>query len=124
MKTRLLVVGVIVIPFLLGAAPPKRAKPAHPKVGQEESCDTCHKEVTPKVVEAWHQSPHGLNNVKCFVCHGSVEQDFTLRAPVTRCVGCHGDEVEAMTNPFFAGKDCFSCHSGHELNPHKIGGGQ
>lgn len=124
MKNRLWLVLITALPLAFGMVPAKKAKVTHPEVGEEETCDSCHREVTPEVVEAWFQSRHGMNNVKCFVCHGPVGPNFTRRAPVERCLGCHGDKVASMAKPFFAGKDCFSCHSGHELNPHKMGGGQ
>jgi hypothetical protein len=124
MKQKLALCLVLALPLLLGLAPPKKTKAGHPQVEEGETCDSCHREITPEVVEAWFRSRHGLNNVKCFVCHGSTGQDFMRRAPISRCVGCHGDKVEAMSKPFFAGKDCFACHSGHELNPHLSGGGQ
>jgi len=119
-------VVLLLLPLLLAAAPAKKAKVVHPEVDQQEACDVCHREVTPEVVEAWYQSRHGLFNVKCFVCHGSIGADFTRRAPTSRCVGCHNDKVESLSLPFFSGKDCFACHAGHELNPHKLakGGGK
>lgn len=124
MKARLWLSLLVALPLALAAAPPKKAKPAHPQVDTQEACDVCHREVTPEVVDAWYQSRHGLMNVKCFVCHGTIGPDFMRRAPASRCLGCHNDKVESLANPFFKGKDCFSCHTGHELNPHKIGGGQ
>lgn len=124
MNARLLVVLVMALPLALGAAPLKKGKPVHPQVDASEACDVCHRDVTPDIVDAWYASRHGLMNVKCFVCHGAIGPDFVRRAPLSRCVGCHNDKVESLAKPFFKGKDCFSCHAGHELNPHKIGGGQ
>jgi len=117
---------ILLLPLLLAAAPAKKAMVVHPDVDPNEPCDVCHKEVTPEIVDAWYESKHGMNNVKCFVCHGPLGPEFMRRAPVNRCVGCHGDKEASMALPFFKGKDCFSCHAGHELNPHKLvkGGGK
>jgi formate-dependent nitrite reductase cytochrome c552 subunit len=75
-------------------------------------------EETPEVVQAWYAGKHGVNNVKCFVCHGSTGSDFSTQVSMDRCVGCHADHVDAMKTSFMAKKTCFSCHPQHELNPH------
>lgn len=114
----LLVVGVAL------AAPPGKArkaaaKPAHPEVDPSETCDACHADATPQVVAEWFAGKHGMNNVKCFVCHGPVGTDFVRRAPAERCIGCHSERVASMEHPWMAGKDCFSCHPPHLLSPHR-----
>ena len=73
---------------------------------------------TPAVFQQWRQGAHGLNLVKCFVCHGSTGSDFRLRPVADRCVGCHADQVSTMREPSMKGKDCFTCHAAHALNPH------
>lgn len=117
----LLVLALLVLPFPTALPAGKKApgKTAHPPVEATDTCDGCHAELSPEVHQAWFESKHGLLGVKCFVCHGSAGSDFALKAPPSRCVGCHGEKVEALKTPFFKGKDCFSCHSGHTLNPHK-----
>ncbi len=104
-------------------AAPAVVKPAHPEVDPAEACDACHAEVTPQVHQEWFAGRHGMNNVKCFVCHGSVGADFVRRAPVERCIGCHGEQVASMAHPVMAGKDCFSCHPPHLLSPHRLARG-
>jgi hypothetical protein len=91
---------------------------AHPKVGAVETCEACHAEATPAAFRDWSESAHGINLVKCFVCHGSVGADFTRRPVADRCIGCHADQVASMRAPAMKGKDCFSCHTAHALNPH------
>jgi len=113
----LAVAALVAATALAGPAAKKRVK-GHPEVDVAEACDTCHADVTPEVVDNWYLSKHGVNNVKCFVCHGSVGKDFVRRAPIDRCVGCHAEEVASMAQPGLAKKDCFSCHPAHTLSPH------
>lgn len=96
-------------------------KPKHRKVGHGKDCIACHQKLTKKVYAEWYASPHGLNNVKCFVCHGSTGDDFTLEPSMDRCIGCHADQVASMSAPEMDGKNCFSCHPSHRLNPHGAG---
>jgi len=114
-----LLVGVALAgpPGKAGKAAPKRV---HPQVDPSEACDACHSDATPQVVAEWFAGKHGMNNVKCFVCHGSVGADFVLRAPAQRCIGCHAEEVASLAHPTLAGKDCFSCHPPHLLSPHRL----
>lgn len=100
------------------ARPQKRAsRPAHPNVGKDQDCQGCHAAATPRAFDAWKQSKHGLDLVTCVVCHGSTGADFTRRPVADRCTGCHAAQTAAST-PFTKGKDCFSCHPGHALDPH------
>lgn len=100
------------------AGKPQAKKAVHPDVDTSEACHSCHEGVTPEVVEEWQASDHGMMNVLCFVCHGSTGSDFRKKASADRCVGCHAEKVESMKTPFMKGKDCFSCHPPHALNPH------
>jgi len=93
----------------------------HPDVGKSGECVACHEAVTPEVTKEWFAGPHGLNNVKCFVCHGSTGTNFTKVPDTTRCVGCHADQVVSMSEPMMKGKTCFSCHPNHLLKPHGAG---
>ncbi len=93
----------------------------HPEIDDQwETCDNCHADVTPDIVDAWYASHHGINNVKCFMCHGSAGKDFVTQPGTVRCASCHNDWVESMATDFMAGKSCFSCHTPHALNPHKV----
>jgi len=118
----LLAPAVLVVGVALAGSPrkPGKAAPqrAHPQVDPTEACDVCHTDATPEVVAEWFAGKHGVNNVKCFVCHGSVGADFVLRAPASRCIGCHAEEVASLAHPTLTGKDCFSCHPPHLLSPH------
>ncbi len=114
-----LVVGVALAgpPSKTGKAAPQRA---HPEVDLTEACDVCHSDATPQVVAEWFTGKHGMNNVKCFVCHGSAGADFVRRAPAQRCQGCHAEQVASLAHPTLVGKDCFSCHPPHLLSPHRL----
>jgi hypothetical protein len=130
MRTRTLaalVLAVLAVPWLpaqtapnpASPAPRKAARSGHPGgVDAAEDCALCHAEVTPELHRRWFDSKHGLNNVKCTVCHGSAGADFRRRPDAARCRGCHADQAETLKQPFFKGKDCFACHAGHSLNPH------
>ena len=89
----------------------------HPETEPGKTCDDCHKEDTPEAYKAWQGSLHGLNGVKCFVCHGSTGKDFVKRPSSQRCRGCHAAEVAQLATPKLQGKRCDSCHPGHELKP-------
>jgi hypothetical protein len=114
---------------LLAAAAPPKGKAPHPDVGaanQADACTVCHGVKNPDVVNQWEASSHGLNLVKCFVCHGSTGRDFARRPTAARCEGCHADKATAVV-PAAKGrsKACFDCHAPHGLgvaagqpNPH------
>lgn len=111
--------------LVVGAAGQEEPAPAeHMEVDGSETCAGCHRELTPRVVEEWTASRHGLNNVKCFVCHGAADETFRLRPQPRRCQGCHPGQVESFETPAMAGKDCFSCHPPHLLSPHRAAGGK
>jgi len=83
----------------------------HPQLSKQEKlvpCAQCHKENTPDIYEEWFKSYHGLDNVKCFQCHGTFG-DFHVTPPVAKCEACHAREVETLT----AKKACWDCHSPH-----------
>ena len=91
----------------------------HSDVETWDTCDGCHQEETPDEYQAWFRGKHGLNNVKCFVCHGSVDGGkFAIQPNTEGCFGCHGEKAESMNTPFMEGKTCFSCHPPHQLSPH------
>ncbi len=97
--------------------PPRQAasQKKHPRVAPGKDCSDCHK----KQYAEWESGPHGVNQVKCLVCHGSIEEGFTTKPAVSRCEGCHPEIVDqAKTDPFMRGKNCFTCHPPHGLKPH------
>lgn len=114
MRSRLVFTSLVVAAFAL----PLAAEAAHPKVAGAETCEGCHSDSTPRVFREWKESRHGIDLVKCLVCHGSTGADFKARPAMDRCTGCHADQVASMRSPAMKGKTCFSCHSPHALDPH------
>jgi hypothetical protein len=92
----------------------------HPETERIEACDTCHRgpDVTPAVVEDWYNGSHGKFMVPCYVCHGSVNEDFVASPTMERCMGCHAEQVDSMSSAFMKDKTCSSCHPTHSLEPH------
>ena len=126
------IVALIVAPVLLASplVQSVRAEDAatdeHMEVEATDTCDGCHAELTPEVHAQWFASKHGLLNVKCFVCHGSTGEDFVRTPLPERCIGCHFANVESLGHDFMDGRECFTCHPPHRLNPHRLaeeGGG-
>jgi hypothetical protein len=120
-----LVVALLAVPLAASAQGTPRGKgggrAAHPKVNAAEACEECHSQATPAAFREWQQGTHGINLVKCFVCHGSTGADFKRKPVADRCIGCHADQVASMSGAAMKGKDCFSCHTAHALNPHAMG---
>lgn len=99
----------------------------HPPLGQggaPDACESCHAAATPAVVNDWEGGPHGLNLVKCFVCHGATAKELAREPAASRCDGCHPAEVASVTPRTGKAQACFSCHAPHTLaaegkaNPH------
>jgi hypothetical protein len=108
------------LPASAGPAPAKRkpAPGAHPAVPTEAACRDCHEQATPTSYLTWADGKHGLDLVTCNVCHGSTGADFKRRPGPDRCQGCHPEQAESLAAPHMKGKDCFSCHPAHLLDPH------
>jgi hypothetical protein len=117
-----LLVALLAVPLAASAQGTSRAKgdgrAAHPKVDATQACEACHADATPVPVREWKSGTHGINLVKCFVCHGSTGADFERKPAVDRCTGCHAEQVASMRGPAMKGKDCFTCHAAHSLDPH------
>ncbi len=70
---------------------------------QSATCNACHKEQSPGIVQQWGESKHYRGHVGCFECHaaekgspGAVEHaGFTIHVIVTPrdCARCHEREV-------------------------------
>jgi hypothetical protein len=126
MRTTLIVVAVLLLAAGVGPAASAAEAPTpdrHPDVGETtKTCDGCHAEVTPEIYRAWYASAHGVNSVKCFVCHGARTERFAVQASIDRCAACHSDQIPAMEAfSRFVGKEtssCFECHPPHWLSPH------
>lgn len=80
------------------------------KEGLDQDCAECHGDQE----KVWLSGKHGLMGVKCVVCHGAPEVNFTAEPGLDRCIGCHADEV-ADVRKKMASKEqsCFSCHEHH-----------
>ena len=90
---------------------------AHPELSEQEKlipCASCHKEVTPEIYAQWYKSRHGLDNVKCFQCHGTYE-NFQVEPSVGRCASCHAKEVRHSPRD----KKCWACHPAHKFSVHR-----
>ena len=99
------------------AATQEAPKNVHPALSEEEKllpCASCHRDVTPEIYEEWYKSRHGLDNVKCFQCHGTYE-NFEVIPSASRCMPCHARQVTSAPS----GKDCAACHPAHKFSVHK-----
>jgi hypothetical protein len=113
MKTLILPVALAVFTWAPVTAIAGTAAGGHPEMGNQD-CLTCHQAATPKVVQEWLASAHGLALVQCGVCHGD-EGDFQAAPGQNRCIGCHSSEVATVDS----GRTCSSCHSAHNYNVHR-----
>jgi len=90
---------------------------SHSSLSEEEKyqpCYQCHKDVTPNIYQEWYESRHGLDNVRCFQCHGLYDE--LKRVPdEAKCATCHGKEVGHSV----AGKTCWECHPSHKFVVHR-----
>ncbi|MFB3916212.1 MAG: hypothetical protein ACE14M_05755 [Terriglobales bacterium] len=92
-----------------------RTQRAHPKIAPGQECSACHN----KEYQQWEAGPHGVNQVKCLVCHGAVEEGFVPKPAVSRCESCHAPLLAQLkSDTFMKGKTCFTCHPPHSLKPH------
>jgi hypothetical protein len=65
---------------------------------------------------AWMNGKHGLMNVKCVVCHGSPEENFTGNPGLSRCRGCHSEQVADVEKKLATqNRTCFLCHEHHTV---------
>ncbi len=95
------------------------SKPAgqHPTLTEQEkfiACSDCHRDVTPEVYLQWFNSRHGLDEVKCFQCHGTYEK-LMVSPDETSCAACHNAQFQHSV----AGKTCWTCHPAHGFTAHK-----
>ncbi|MHB2156232.1 multiheme c-type cytochrome [Calditrichota bacterium GD2] len=64
----------------------------------EQTCVTCHQNITPGIVTDWEISKHSKNEVGCATCHGdghssaSDVANVDIPTPET-CANCHEDQV-------------------------------
>ena len=84
----------------------------HPATPENQECGECHAGQE----KTWFNGKHGLMGVKCIVCHGATDQNFTSKPGIAACLGCHADQVaQARKAGKKEGKSCFPCHDQHAL---------
>jgi len=86
---------------------------------QQQQCRVCHQQTTPKVYKEWAHSKHAIANVRCFQCHGTLE-DFHKTPPISKCEACHYQEVQTMKKKA-PGFKCWTCHTPHIFEFHGNG---
>ncbi len=86
---------------------------------QQQQCRVCHEKTTPDVFKQWSKSKHAVANVRCFQCHGTLE-DFHRTPPIEKCAACHFHEVETMQKKK-PGMKCWDCHQEHIFQFHGTG---
>jgi len=84
----------------------------------KQDCMECHMRETPAHHAQWLSSKHGINNVKCGICHGDA-LNYRARPDKTVCVGCHSEQVHNMP-PASLVTNCSYCHKSHWFTVHKI----
>ncbi|SMP18934.1 hypothetical protein SAMN06265339_1649 [Desulfurobacterium pacificum] len=101
--------GVMADEHPIPASVIKKLKP------QYQTCQGCHKEVA----REWSNSVHGLANVMCYQCHGTLD-NFYVKPPVSKCEACHYQEVVSarMRMP---NMKCWTCHPAHYFTFHRKG---
>jgi len=119
LKYLILFVGLILFVISTSALEAKVAKKSkvkkHPPVEAEMItedplvCLSCHQ----SQAKEWEGSAHGLNQVRCFICHGDLEKRFEPKPSPSNCVMCHVEKLEDLKKAKL--KTCFQCHNGHTL---------
>ena len=109
-KRRVFLTGCLLLGLAIPA--PAAAVTKHPKAAAGQECVECHASQE----EVWLSGKHGLMGVKCVVCHGSPEKNFAPKPPLSRCRGCHGDQVLQVAAARKAKeRTCFRCHDHHTV---------
>ncbi|MEJ2157108.1 MAG: hypothetical protein P8X96_17375 [Desulfobacteraceae bacterium] len=86
-------------------------------------CYTCHQKTSPKTAQDWLESKHGVNLVKCFVCHGQPDGKgsvpWAVKPDVDKtCRKCHDPSIRKMQKKYGADRDCSECHPFHNNSLH------
>jgi len=84
----------------------------------KKKCAECHEKDTPAAYRQWLGSKHGINNVKCGICHGDAD-NYRAMPDRSVCIGCHSQQVEHMPadSPV---TNCAYCHKAHWFTVHNI----
>lgn len=107
----LFLIGCLALGLVVPSAAMAAAK-KHPREAIGQECTECHTNQE----KIWEAGKHGLMGVKCVVCHGSPEKNFVPKPALTRCRGCHSDQVRQVAtarNP--KERTCFRCHDHHSV---------
>ena len=107
----LFLIGCLALGLMIPAVAEAALK-KHPREAAGQECTECHTDQE----KVWEAGKHGLMGVKCVVCHGSPEKNFAPKPALTRCRGCHGEQVrqvEKARNP--KERTCFGCHDRHSV---------
>lgn len=84
----------------------------HMKTSGDQECYECHG----AQMQVWQDGKHGLMGVKCVVCHGSTDKNFTPKPDIYKCRGCHSEKVADVEKKLFPiQKTCFLCHDAHSV---------
>ncbi|MDQ1239325.1 MAG: hypothetical protein QG577_1511 [Thermodesulfobacteriota bacterium] len=98
-------------------APGERPDAHRVQFGKQD-CMECHMRETPANYAQWLGSKHGINSVKCGICHGDA-LNYRARPDKTVCIGCHSEQVHNMP-PASLVTNCSYCHKSHWFTVHKI----
>jgi hypothetical protein len=116
--------GLIFFSYLHFAFPTVRCTARHLDSPEAMAdCYTCHLKTTPKVAQDWYESKHGVQLVKCFMCHGQPDGKgslpFTAKpAAEVICVRCHDPSMHQMQAKFGVVRVCADCHPFHQNSIH------
>lgn len=126
MKNKLLTAGIaataLLFAFVASSALADTFK--HLKAPDDAAdCFTCHRLVTPRVAQNWYESKHGVQLMKCFVCHGQPDGKGSVPFavvpdPGTVCRKCHEPAMKRMAQKFGVDQDCYGCHLFHQNSLH------
>jgi uncharacterized CHY-type Zn-finger protein len=111
--------------YLNAAFPETRCAGAHLAAPEKYAdCVSCHTAVTPKVVQNWTESKHGILLVKCVVCHGEPDGQGSIPFAVDPnprliCASCHDSAMTTMQAKYGNDLSCNSCHSNHQNSIHR-----
>ncbi|MBI5247897.1 MAG: hypothetical protein HY912_00250 [Desulfomonile tiedjei] len=85
----------------------------------KQNCNDCHQKETPTSYNQWLGSRHGINSVKCGICHGDVN-NYRARPDKVACMGGQSAQVHNMPAQALV-TNCSFCHKSHWFTVHKIG---
>lgn len=104
--------------FMAPPLAPGELPDAHRVQFGKQNCQDCHQRETQKMYQQWLGSKHGLNNVKCGICHGDAN-NYRATPDKSICIGCHSQQVNNMPADALV-TNCSFCHKAHWFTVHKI----